>query len=103
MMGAQQCRVFCKLFTKFFVNSKDARFQAKFQSSQKLGSVQLGKIYYSYFTSLCSGELNNNGMKGLTRQTSTNMMNGIGNNYFGGEPIEDVEPVYITMLQMFSF
>ena len=31
------------------------------------------------------------------------LMNGIGNNYFGGEPIEDVAPQYITMLQMFSF
>ena len=31
------------------------------------------------------------------------LMNGIGNNYFGGEPIEDVVPQYIAMLQMFSF
>ena len=30
-------------------------------------------------------------------------MNGIGNNYFGGEPIEDVVPQYIAMLEMFSF
>ena len=31
------------------------------------------------------------------------LLNGIGNNYFGGKPIEDVVPLYITMLQMFSF
>ena len=31
------------------------------------------------------------------------LMNGIGNNYFGMEPIEDVVPQYMAMLQMFSF